>query len=441
MQLNRTAKLKQYKLDARREQWLSQGKICSRSDQDQHYEGWKDHEQKEGEVSSSISEQDISPKSEGSTSKTFKISSEEFTGSVTEESDNESSIVNPYEDQVDSNVSVLPKDGNSSGIIVLKDGDPMKENKSKSEIESRPISFHYSSVASRSQKDKNLVLTREGCPKQNTVNDSLTGQKGKFKNAMEKRKTCDIRNMMKSYGVTDDNLSQMKQKQDQVKDWLSSDLSACLSNDGPTSNSAISTGNKGTEGPLEEEDWEAAADALCAQTLLDCKEISAAESVIRKAQQYEPLEGERESKGARNSDLHNGLLKPDYKTKLNPFFNRSRSMGCCAWRPDDVSRPPTLPTLRKQQSTPRETSSTLWGPVFTKSGWLAPVSPAECPICAEELDSTDSSFVPCACGFRPCLFCVHRIASEDGRCPGCRREYSFDVSLKSAHSSSVRLKA
>eukprot|EP00271_Cylindrocystis_brebissonii_P002775 TRINITY_DN13577_c0_g1_i1.p1 TRINITY_DN13577_c0_g1~~TRINITY_DN13577_c0_g1_i1.p1 ORF type:complete len:1165 (+),score=206.53 TRINITY_DN13577_c0_g1_i1:525-4019(+) len=50
--------------------------------------------------------------------------------------------------------------------------------------------------------------------------------------------------------------------------------------------------------------------------------------------------------------------------------------------------------------------------------------PSCCPICTEELDVTDTSFVPCPCGFRLCLFCHHRILSEDGRCPGCRKAYA-----------------
>ncbi|GER38529.1 RING/U-box superfamily protein [Striga asiatica] len=49
--------------------------------------------------------------------------------------------------------------------------------------------------------------------------------------------------------------------------------------------------------------------------------------------------------------------------------------------------------------------------------------PISCPICAEDLDSTDSRFFPCLCGFRLCLFCHKRILEGDGRCPGCRKEY------------------
>ncbi|CAA0820821.1 RING/U-box superfamily protein [Striga hermonthica] len=49
--------------------------------------------------------------------------------------------------------------------------------------------------------------------------------------------------------------------------------------------------------------------------------------------------------------------------------------------------------------------------------------PISCPICAEDLDSTDSRFFPCLCGFRLCLFCHKRILEGDGRCPGCRKDY------------------
>ncbi|KAJ7285500.1 hypothetical protein O6H91_Y330100 [Diphasiastrum complanatum] len=422
--LNRTAKLKQYKLDARREQWLSQGKNCSRSDLDLNCKDWKDNEHKEAEISSGVSEQDVPIKSEGSTMKSYKISSEEFTGSVTEGSDNESSVLNFYEDQFDSNVTDSHKDGH---FIARKDGDHINEDESKSE--SRTGGFHHSLTASSPERDRNTILTRDGCSKQNAVND-CSGPKGKSKKAKEKRKISSIRNMMKSNGITDDTFSQIKQKQEQLKDWLSGDISPCLSTDSSTNHSVISISSKGTEGSHDEEDWEAAADALYAQTLLDRKQTSALESVLHKVQQSAPLEREQESKGARNVDIRTSVLKPDYMTKFNPFFSRSRSTGCRAWKPDDISRPPTLPSLRKQRSTSRDSSSPSWSSVFSKSVRAAPATPAgECPICTEELDSTDASFLPCACGFLLCLFCVHRIASEDGRCPGCRRGYNFDVSL------------
>ncbi|KAL4559252.1 hypothetical protein LXL04_031387 [Taraxacum kok-saghyz] len=83
---------------------------------------------------------------------------------------------------------------------------------------------------------------------------------------------------------------------------------------------------------------------------------------------------------------------------------------CCprAWRPDDAFRPQSLPNLLKQNSFP----------CFKNVS-----SPSTCPICCEDLDMTDTSFLPCPCGYRLCLFCHKRILEDDGRCPGCRKQY------------------
>lgn len=48
----------------------------------------------------------------------------------------------------------------------------------------------------------------------------------------------------------------------------------------------------------------------------------------------------------------------------------------------------------------------------------------ECPLCIEELDTTDLSFQPCPCGYRVCLFCFEKIKLHNRSiCPGCRRPY------------------
>ncbi|XP_073048553.1 uncharacterized protein [Primulina eburnea] len=102
------------------------------------------------------------------------------------------------------------------------------------------------------------------------------------------------------------------------------------------------------------------------------------------------------------------------------------SVNFRAWRVDDALRPQCLPTLSKQYSFPLNSErhialgASVWG---CKN--VGPV-PTSCPICFEELDCTDSSFLPCLCGFRLCLFCHKRILEEDGRCPGCRKQYSHD---------------
>jgi len=47
-----------------------------------------------------------------------------------------------------------------------------------------------------------------------------------------------------------------------------------------------------------------------------------------------------------------------------------------------------------------------------------------CPICIEPFDDQDRLFLPCACQYQVCMFCVRRILTEfDGRCPGCRSDY------------------
>jgi RING/Ubox like zinc-binding domain len=89
-----------------------------------------------------------------------------------------------------------------------------------------------------------------------------------------------------------------------------------------------------------------------------------------------------------------------------------------AWRPDDVFRPQSLPSISKQLSFP---SMNCHYGVSDQKGILS--LPSSCPICYEDLDVTDSSFHPCSCGFRLCLFCHKRILEADARCPGCRKKY------------------
>ncbi|XP_020090519.1 uncharacterized protein LOC109711735 [Ananas comosus] len=90
-----------------------------------------------------------------------------------------------------------------------------------------------------------------------------------------------------------------------------------------------------------------------------------------------------------------------------------------AWRPDDAFRPQSLPSILKQGGF-ASSMGRLRGAVSEKG--ILPL-PLSCPICCEDFDLTDSSFCPCSCGFRLCLFCHKRILEEDGRCPGCRKQY------------------
>ncbi|XP_020265497.1 uncharacterized protein LOC109841049 isoform X2 [Asparagus officinalis] len=93
-----------------------------------------------------------------------------------------------------------------------------------------------------------------------------------------------------------------------------------------------------------------------------------------------------------------------------------------AWRPDDVFRPQSLPNLSKQRSFPVNMERCYDAHHNHRSSLSPP--PSSCPICYEDLDLTDSSFLPCSCGFRLCLFCHKRILEADARCPGCRKQYN-----------------
>ncbi|KAF6159830.1 hypothetical protein GIB67_032914 [Kingdonia uniflora] len=151
------------------------------------------------------------------------------------------------------------------------------------------------------------------------------------------------------------------------------------------------------------DDWEAVADALIAN------DEKASENSETPESQSQPLPvGSSSPKSV-------DVPKPEVAVKR------------CAWRPDDAFRPQSLPNLSKQYSFP--TSSDLrYGHGTIDIPWvcrniLSQSQPSSCPICYEDLDLTDSSFLPCLCGFRLCLFCHKRILEADGRCPGCRKKY------------------
>ncbi|KAL7139105.1 hypothetical protein ABFS83_09G029100 [Erythranthe nasuta] len=131
------------------------------------------------------------------------------------------------------------------------------------------------------------------------------------------------------------------------------------------------------------DDWEAMADAM--------------DAIERKDQEH-----------SRNLQSVNSKAELMEKSPVN----------CGAWRVDDAFRPRSLPDLSKKYGFPLNTE--------LRFGWACknagPV-PTSCPICCEDLDCTDTSFLPCLCGFMLCLFCHKRILEEDGRCPGCRKQY------------------
>eukprot|EP00250_Pteridium_aquilinum_P011045 c19801_g1_i1 orf=223-1479(+) len=207
--------------------------------------------------------------------------------------------------------------------------------------------------------------------------------------------------------------------------WSTSDTSSSQSNSSQVSSSS--------DDENEVDDWEAVADALHVQA-----SVEDAKPVESKAQ-YTAQSTSLNQKGVAlsSSDMGKCILKPETKYRPGNCGSRTRADAGRAWRPDDVSRPPTLPRLSKQHSFPLQSGSSLWA-ASHGNVWGLPPPPSHCPICTEELDTTDSSFVPCSCGFRLCLFCHHRILVGDGRCPGCRKSYNSEAAMKLSRASSVR---
>lgn len=148
------------------------------------------------------------------------------------------------------------------------------------------------------------------------------------------------------------------------------------------------------------DDWEAMADALAADDKRENPCPDSPPAVL-------PCDGT--NLGSPNSNIGSGRMVP-----WGSGNNR-------AWRADDAFRPQSLPNLSKQHSMPNPDRRCVGG-----VPWGRATMPSSCPICCEDLDLTDSSFTPCLCGFRLCLFCHKRILEEDGRCPGCRKPYECE---------------
>ncbi|KAF8399357.1 hypothetical protein HHK36_015222 [Tetracentron sinense] len=176
----------------------------------------------------------------------------------------------------------------------------------------------------------------------------------------------------------------------------SSNSSSC------SSSSGCCSGSEEDDGCLE--DWEAVADALTAND----KSPAVPEATI----------GLVASLDLPNKASGVDISKPEWKNKIPRVPVNGR-----AWRPDDAFRPQSLPNLSKQRSFPMKSERHCGrGPVPWACHSINS-QPSACPICYEDLDLTDSSFFPCLCGFRLCLFCHKRILEADGRCPGCRKQY------------------
>lgn len=202
---------------------------------------------------------------------------------------------------------------------------------------------------------------------------------------------------------------------------ISSSRSSSSSRSGGSCSGSMSEEDEeGGDGCLD--DWETVADALAA-------------TEEKQKQHDHSLERDTASE---NKNVVHADLSPDYsdqpvsnadvlKAKPENGVALPRApVNCRAWRPDDVFRPQSLPNLSKQYTFPTNSEryfgcgGPIWG---CKNVTSAPTS---CPICYEDLDFTDSSFFPCSCGFKLCLFCHKRILEEDGRCPGCRKQYKND---------------
>lgn len=170
------------------------------------------------------------------------------------------------------------------------------------------------------------------------------------------------------------------------------------------------------------DDWEAVADALAADDDNNKPELEHDNSCSQS-----PSESQLSVQSDASRELENGLGLDSAKSMpegvgMLPGVSGNNTR---AWRPDDVFRPQTLPNLAKQRSFPATDRHFGQRGVPWACNNVLPV-PSSCPICYEDLDFTDSSFLPCLCGFRLCLFCHKRILEEDGRCPGCRKPYEHD---------------
>ncbi|XP_047332491.1 uncharacterized protein LOC124936079 [Impatiens glandulifera] len=149
------------------------------------------------------------------------------------------------------------------------------------------------------------------------------------------------------------------------------------------------------------DDWEAVADALASSSPV-------------------PLPG---------IEIQNNNSNPRLETVIPVVVQQNNNR---AWKADDVFRPHSLPSFSKQLSFPMNSKRhhhhhhNHHNHNHNNNNIASSSSaPSSCPICCEDLDLTDSSFHPCSCGFRLCLFCHKRIVEDDGRCPGCRKEYSY----------------
>ncbi|XVE83878.1 hypothetical protein DITRI_Ditri16bG0123400 [Diplodiscus trichospermus] len=197
---------------------------------------------------------------------------------------------------------------------------------------------------------------------------------------------------------------------------LSGSGSSCSGSSTGSSSSSSSSSSGCCSGSVSEEEddgcldnWEDIADALSAD---DNQHNLATDAPVKSETRAEPADADHQFK-------NQGINQSNLGTRQTAYGSHVK---CRAWRPDDAFRPQSLPSLSKQHNI----SSLDWDDscrAFTWEQMSAVSHPSSCPICYEDLDVTDASFLPCSCGFRLCLFCHKRILESDGRCPGCRKYY------------------
>ncbi|GMH04284.1 hypothetical protein Nepgr_006123 [Nepenthes gracilis] len=213
----------------------------------------------------------------------------------------------------------------------------------------------------------------------------------------------------------------LSRKDNELESLMSILIGSSFSNDGLSKDSPGSSNSRNdcSSGSASEEDrddgslddWEAIADALSAennQQTLNGKSPSESECNGRPRNGYKLV--------------NNNSSGITLETTASGRAHRSKGNNQ-AWSPDDAFRPRILPNISRQDSL-IVNSERCFSHEAKAWSWRSLTSyPSTCPICCEDFDVTDSSFLPCPCGFRLCLFCHKRILEEDGRCPGCRKQY------------------
>ncbi|MCE0481696.1 hypothetical protein HAX54_039636 [Datura stramonium] len=195
----------------------------------------------------------------------------------------------------------------------------------------------------------------------------------------------------------------------------SSSISSCSGSGGCCSGSLSEEDDHGDDDDCMD-DWEAVADALAATD--------------QKLEQHHPgsdssRERDENLHLSSRADVSSGITENDTTKKSeHRGLASSHPVSFNAWRPDDAFRPQILPNLSKQFNFPMNSERHCHGGAVWGCKRLS--VPTSCPICCEDLDFTDTSFLPCTCGFVLCLFCHKRILEEDGRCPGCRKQYNHE---------------